>query len=85
MGARTRKRGIRRLVAALGLAWVVLPVPCRADVVIVEEGEARAVICAEPGLMEERGRLRASVEDLAHYIGEMSGARPERRRSRTAR
>ena len=55
------------------------------EVRVIQEGEARAAIYVAPEIMQaedkelaKRGeRLRASVEDLAHYLKKMSGAEIE--------
>jgi len=49
-------------------------------VTLIKDGKALCAIYVEPAVMEEKGahpRLRESVQDLAFYLGKMSGARVE--------
>lgn len=57
------------------VAAVVLTRPAR-DVTLVKNQVARAAIYITPGLAQQKDSLLlASVNDLAHYLGKMSGAK----------
>jgi hypothetical protein len=78
------------LAAAL---LILAPALARADVTLVQDGHAKAVVYVQAAVMAaddkkaeqgkfpvreaemQRRRLRESVNDLAHYLGKMSGTR----------
>ena len=78
----SRKLGVPLICLLLVLGMSIC---LGSEVTVIQEGEARAAIYVSPEIMqaedkdlaEQHRRLRASVEDLAHYLKKMSGAEIE--------